>query len=47
MTALDTRVQALLWGESMNWETVVYDVAPISYAQRGLYRQFVKRRDFN
>ncbi|MGI8989758.1 MAG: ankyrin repeat domain-containing protein [Bryobacteraceae bacterium] len=37
---LDIRVKALPWGESMNWETVVYDVTPISYAQCGLYRQF-------
>ncbi len=37
---LEIRVKALLWGESMSWETVVYDVTPISYAQCGLYRQF-------
>jgi ankyrin repeat protein len=35
---LDTQVRSLLWGESMSWETVVYDVTPISYAQCGLYR---------
>ena len=40
---LDIRVKALLWGESMTWETVVYDVTPISYAQCGLYRQFHRR----
>ena len=40
---LDIRVRALLWGESMDWETVVYDVTPISYAQCGLYRQFHRR----
>jgi hypothetical protein len=40
---LDIRVPALLWGESMDWETVVYDVTPISYAQCGLYRQFHRR----
>jgi ankyrin repeat protein len=34
------RVDALLWGESMDWETVIFDVTPISYAQCGLYRQF-------
>ena len=27
---LDIRVKALLWGESMTWETVVYDVTPLS-----------------
>ncbi len=37
---LDIRVKILLWGESMTWETLVYDVTPISYAQCGLYRQF-------
>lgn len=42
---LDTRVKALLWGESMTWETVVYDVTPISYAQCGLYRQFHRREE--
>jgi hypothetical protein len=40
---LDVRVNSLLWGESMSWETVVYDVTPISYAQCGLYRQFHRR----
>lgn len=42
---LDIRVRALLWGESMTWETVVYDVTPISYAQCGLYRQFHRREE--
>lgn len=40
---LDIRVSSLLWGESMSWETVVYDVTPISYAQCGLYWQFHRR----
>lgn len=42
---LDIRVKALLWGESMSWETVVYDVTPISYSQCGLYRQFHRREE--
>jgi hypothetical protein len=42
---LDIRVKALLWGESMSWETVVYDATPISYAQCGLYRQFHRREE--
>ena len=42
---LNLRVQSILWGESMNWETVVYDVTPISYAQCGLYRQFHRREE--
>lgn len=37
---LQVSVKSLLWGESMSWETVLYDVNPISYAQCGLYRQF-------
>jgi hypothetical protein len=37
---LDIRVKSLLWGESFDWETVIFDVTPISYAQCGLYRQF-------
>ena len=37
---LEFRVRALLWGGTMSWETVVYDVTPLSYAQCGLYRQF-------
>jgi hypothetical protein len=42
---LDMPVKSLLWGESMNWETVVYDITPISYAQCGLYRQFHRREE--
>jgi hypothetical protein len=42
---LDIRVKALLWGESMSWETVLFDVTPISYAQCGLYRQFHRREE--
>jgi len=37
---LDLRVRGLVWGVTMDWETVVFDVTPISYAQCGLYRQF-------
>ena len=40
---LDVRVKGVVWGESMDWETVVFDVTPISYAQCGLYRQFHRR----
>jgi hypothetical protein len=42
---LQVRVKSLLWGESMSWETVVYDVSPISYAQCGLYAQFHRREE--
>jgi ankyrin repeat protein len=42
---LNVRVKALVWGESMTWETLVFDVTPISYAQCGLYRQFHRREE--
>jgi hypothetical protein len=42
---LQVEVRSLLWGESMSWETVVYDVTPVSYAQCGLYRQFHRREE--
>ena len=42
---LSLRVPALLWGESMSWETVLYDVTPVSYAQCGLYRQFHRQEE--
>jgi Ankyrin repeats (3 copies) len=42
---LEIRVRSLVWGETMNWETVVHDVTPISYAQCGLYRQFHRREE--
>ncbi len=29
----------------MSWETVVYEITPISYAQCGLYRQFHRREE--
>lgn len=38
--SLDVRVPMLLWGETMPWETIVFDVTPVSYAQCGLFRQF-------
>jgi hypothetical protein len=37
---LDARIDAILWGESFPWETIVFDTSPTSYAQCGLYRQF-------
>ncbi len=40
---LDLRVKFLLWGESFDWETVIFDVSPISYAQCGLYKQFHRK----
>lgn len=40
---LEIRLKGLIWGDTMPWETVVFDVTPISYAQCGLYRQFHRR----
>jgi len=37
---VDVRLRGLVWGERLEWETVVFDVTPVSYAQCGLYRQF-------
>jgi len=42
---LDIRLKGLVWGDSFEWETVVFDVTPISYAQCGLYRQFHRREE--
>lgn len=38
--SVDVRVPMLLWGESMPWETIVFDSTVISYSQCGLFRQF-------
>lgn len=40
---LDVRLRGLVWGGGFAWETVVFDVTPISYAQCGLYAQFHRR----
>lgn len=40
---LDLRLKGLVWGPGADWETVVLDVTPISYAQCGLYAQFHRR----
>jgi hypothetical protein len=37
---LELRVDGLVWGQGFDWETVVVDVTPLSYAQCGLYFQF-------
>jgi len=37
---LGLRLKGLLWGSGFEWETCVFDVTPISYAQCGLYFQF-------
>lgn len=40
---LDIRLEGLRWGVGCDWETVVFDITPISYAQCGLYPQFHRR----
>lgn len=40
---LDVRLKGLLWGGGFEWETTVFDVTPLSYAQCGLYAQFHRR----
>jgi hypothetical protein len=40
----DVRVAGITWGKGFEWETTLFDVTPISYAQFGLLPQ-VHRRD--
>ena len=40
---LELRLKGLLWGAGYDWETLVLDVTPLSYAQCGLYAQFHRR----
>lgn len=35
----DVRVDSIVWGEGFPWETVFFDVTPVSYAQMGLIPQ--------
>jgi ankyrin repeat protein len=42
---LDLRLKGLVWGRGFDWETTVFDVTPMSYAQCGLYRQFHRREE--
>lgn len=34
------RLPAITWGKGFEWETTIFDVTPISYAQAGLLPQF-------
>ena len=36
---VDVRLPGLVWGKDMEWETTIFDVTPISYAQFGLLPQ--------
>ena len=40
---LEVRLKGLIWGPGQEWETLVLDVTPLSYAQCGLYAQFHRR----
>ena len=42
---LDVQLKGLVWGREADWETLVLDVTPISYAQCGLYAQFHRRQE--
>lgn len=37
--AADVRLAGLVWGRGMEWETTLFDVTPVSYAQFGLLPQ--------
>ena len=42
-TRVDVRLPGIVWGKDMEWETTVFDVTPISYAQFGLLPQVHRR----
>ena len=37
---IDVHLKGLVWGIGFEWETAIFEVTPLSYAQCGLYRQF-------
>ena len=37
---LEVRLKGLVWGQSFEWETVLYDATVMSYTQCGLLKQF-------
>lgn len=39
----DTAVKGITWGRGFDWETTIFDVTPISYAQFGLLPQMHRR----
>lgn len=39
----DTRLAGITWGKGFDWETVCFDVTPVSYAQLGLLPQMHRR----
>jgi hypothetical protein len=36
---VDVRLAGITWGKDMEWETTLFDVTPLSYAQFGLLPQ--------
>ena len=40
----DVRLQGITWGKGFEWETTLFDVTPVSYAQFGLLPQ-VNRKE--
>jgi Ankyrin repeats (3 copies) len=42
---LGIRLKGLVWGSGCEWETTIFDVTPISYAQCGLYFQFHRQEE--
>ncbi len=42
---LELRLKGLVWGKGFGWETTIFEVTPISYAQCGLYFQFHRREE--
>lgn len=42
----DVQLRGITWGKGFEWETTLFDVTPVSYAQMGLLPQ-VQRRDLD
>ncbi len=40
-----TSVRGITWGKGFDWETTVYDVTPVSYAQLGLLPQMHRQEE--
>ena len=41
----DIHLAGITWGKGFEWETVCFDVTPVSYAQLGLLPQMHRRQD--
>ena len=42
---VELRLDGLYWGKGYPWETIFFDVTPISYAQMGLMPQVHRRQE--